>query len=416
MVCRARALELWGGVECTVNRVSDRYFDQLERSGHAQRVGDLDLFASLGIRALRYPVLWERHTASRGDDRWAWADERLLRLRELGIRPIAGLVHHGSGPPHTSLLDPAFPQALARYARALAERHPWIEDWSPINEPVTTARFSALYGHWYPHARDVASFVRALLGQCLAIARAMLEIRAVQPRARLVLPEDFGRIRASERLGYQAEYENQRRLLAVDLLTGRVGPEHSLWEHLLAAGARHEELDELRDRPCPPDVLGVNYYLTSDRFLDEDLARHAPVTHGGNGRDRYADVGAVRTRDGITGHGALLRELWQRYAIPLAITEVHAGCTREEQLRWMAEAWSAATNARAEGVDVRAVTAWSLLGTFDWNRLVVEMRGHYEPGVFDVRSSPPRATALVRQLRGLAHAGTWQHAVLETPG
>jgi dTDP-4-dehydrorhamnose reductase len=33
-----------------------------------------------------------------------------------------------------------------------------------------------------------------------------------------------------------------------------------------------------------------------------------------------------------------------------------------------------------------------------------------------VRSSPPRATALVRQLRGLAHAGTWQHAVLETPG
>ena len=38
-------LEVWGGVECTVNRVGDEYFDQLERSGHATRLEDLDLFA-----------------------------------------------------------------------------------------------------------------------------------------------------------------------------------------------------------------------------------------------------------------------------------------------------------------------------------------------------------------------------------
>jgi len=46
-------LEMWGGVECTVNRVRDAYFTQLERSGHVERDGDLDRFASLGIRALR---------------------------------------------------------------------------------------------------------------------------------------------------------------------------------------------------------------------------------------------------------------------------------------------------------------------------------------------------------------------------
>ena len=53
-------LELWGGVECTVNRVGDDYLDQLEFSGHAGRPADLDHFAALGLRALRYPVLWER--------------------------------------------------------------------------------------------------------------------------------------------------------------------------------------------------------------------------------------------------------------------------------------------------------------------------------------------------------------------
>ena len=57
-------LELWGGVECTVNRVGDRYRDQSVLSGHHDRIGDLDLFAGLGLKALRYPVLWERTAAT----------------------------------------------------------------------------------------------------------------------------------------------------------------------------------------------------------------------------------------------------------------------------------------------------------------------------------------------------------------
>jgi len=96
---RDSAPEVWAGVECTVNRVGEEYLDQLERSGHASRPEDLELFASLGVSAVRYPVLWER-TAPRdlSDADWAWADGRLARLRELGIRPVVGLLHHGSGP------------------------------------------------------------------------------------------------------------------------------------------------------------------------------------------------------------------------------------------------------------------------------------------------------------------------------
>jgi dTDP-4-dehydrorhamnose reductase len=120
-------LELWAGVECTVNRVGDDFFDQLELNGHATRIEDLDLFAGLGVRAMRYPVLWERTAPeSSGQIDWSWPDERLGRLQELGIRPIVGLVHHGSGPRHTNLLDPAFPEKLAAYARRVAERYPWV--------------------------------------------------------------------------------------------------------------------------------------------------------------------------------------------------------------------------------------------------------------------------------------------------
>ena len=50
------------------------------------------------------------------------------------------------------------------------------------------------------------------------------------------------------------------------------------------------------------------------------------------------------------------------------------------------------------------VTVWALLGSFDWNCLVTECRGYYEPGPFDVRSTPPRPTALARLMRELAAA------------
>ena len=188
----APSLAMWAGIECTVNRVGDRYFDQLIRSGHHDRESDLALIAELGVRTLRYPVLWERHAPRTLEDAdWSWADARLARLRALGIDPIVGLVHHGSGPAHTSLLDPEFPAQLARYAQAVARRYPWVTKFTPVNEPLTTARFSALYGHWYPHARDDRAFVRALLTQCRATALAMQAIREVTPGAELVSTEDL---------------------------------------------------------------------------------------------------------------------------------------------------------------------------------------------------------------------------------
>jgi dTDP-4-dehydrorhamnose reductase len=408
---------MWGGVECTVNRVGDRWFDQLARSGHDQRVDDLDRFAAMGITAIRYPVLWERH-APRSLDAidWRWSDERLARLRSLGIRPIVGLLHHGSGPRYTSLLDAGFPAQLARFARAVAARYPWITDFTPINEPLTTARFSALYGHWYPHATSNAAFATALLTQCRAIALAMRAIREVTPGARLVQTEDCGETFGTPATARQVEHEGHRRWLTTDLLTGMVTPGHPLWKRLMRWGASADHLLALAAAPCPPDIVGLNYYLTSDRFLDDRIDRYPPELRGGNGEIEYADVEAVRARpEGIAGHEQHLRAAWQRYRLPVALTEVHLGCTREEQMRWLVEAWRGAQRARAAGADVRAITAWALLGSHDWDSLVTQDAGHYEPGVYDLRAPSPRPTALAAVVRGLP-AGAGDHPVIRGAG
>ena len=136
--------ELWVGPEASVVRTHDRHTDQLVSTGFAQRLDDLDRLAALGATRIRMPVLWERTEAAPGVLDFSWADARLQHLQAGPMRPVIGLLHHGSGPPHTDLLDPAFPAKLADYAGSVAARYPWVDAWTPVNEPLTTARFSGL--------------------------------------------------------------------------------------------------------------------------------------------------------------------------------------------------------------------------------------------------------------------------------
>ena len=411
-------LELWAGYECTLNRVGDAQHDQLALTGHYHRLEDLDRLAELGVRTIRYPILWERIAGGMPlGQPWAWTDAAMARLEALGIEPIVGLVHHGSGPLSTSLLDDGFAEGLATFARTVAERYPWVRYYTPVNEPLTTARFSALYGIWYPHVRDDAAFLRATLNQVRATRLAMDAIRTVRPDAALVQTEDLGRTHARPAIRYQADFENERRWLTFDLLLGRLTPQHPLHGFVRRRGITNDDLARAVGDGCPPAVIGINHYATSERFLDERLERYPPHTHGGNGRHRYADVEAVRVlTNGVAGPRAILLEAWERYGLPIAVTEAHLGCTREQQLRWLAEVWEAARDARALGVDVRAVTAWAVLGTRDWSSLVTRLEGNYEPGLFDVRAPQPRPTALAHMARSLATTGHYEHPALGAPG
>ncbi|WP_207485700.1 family 1 glycosylhydrolase [Arenibaculum pallidiluteum] len=411
------SLEIWGGLECTVARVRDAYVDQTVMNGHEHRLDDIDRFASLGIKRIRYPVLWERvapDDLDRAD--WRWTDQRLNRLREVGIRPIVGLVHHGSGPRHTSLEDPGFASGLADFAARVAERYPWIDAYTPVNEPLTTARFSGLYGFWYPHAMDERRFLRMLVNETLATQQAMAAIRRVSPAAQLVQTEDLGKVHSTPQLAHVAEFQNERRWLSIDLLLGRVDHTHLFWPRFQAAGLARE-IAAINDDPCPPDILGFNHYPTSERFLDHRYQRYDRWSWGATGRDRYADIEAMSILvEGPVGLERLLCEAWERFGLPMAVTEAHDGSTRDEQLRWLHEVWETALRLRADGIDMRAVTVWSLLGSYDWNRLLTNCVGYYEPGPFDVRSPTPRETALAGLVRQLGERGKADHPVLDSPG
>ena len=193
-----------------------------------------------------------------------------------------------------------------------------------------------------------------------------------------------------------------------------------MFEFLTTNGIPEEEVLWFAENSCPPDVVGLNYYLTSDRFLDHETWRYPNWLAGGDtGEEPLVDIEAVRIRkDGILGAGPLLREAWERYGIPVAITECHLGGGWDgDPVRWLAEVWREAQEVRDGGAEVAAVTVWSLLGAFDWDWLVTCNRGSYEPGVFDVRSGRPVPTPLAEAVRDLGHGrpiqitgqGGWRH-------
>jgi beta-glucosidase/6-phospho-beta-glucosidase/beta-galactosidase len=406
-------LEVWGGVECTCNRVGDAYFDQLAFSGHDSRRGDFDRTAELGIITLRYGLLWERHEA---DPSWQWSDRQIDDMASAGIEPIVGLVHHGSGPAHTSLLDPEFPEKLAAYAGEVASRYPQISAYTPVNEPNTTARFSGLYGVWYPHHLSRQSYVRALLVQLKATVLSMRAIRRVRADARLVQTEDVGCIWSTPQLALLRDVLDERRWLSFDLLCGLVTRHHPLYEYMLEAGMSDEEILWFGENPCPPHTVGINYYVTSDRYLDHRIHQYPADRRSAEGP--LVDIEAVRIRpEGIAGFGALLNEAWERFRIPVAITEVHLGCDDAfEQIRWAAEAWESAQSARRAGVECQAVTFWALLGSYFWSTLCCRNNGHYEPGVFDVRNGTLVPTELAEFVKRLAGKGVARHSALRHRG
>lgn len=415
---------MWGGLECTVNRVHETWSDQASRSGHDRRtLSDITAFDHLGLAAIRYPALWETIAPESLDDpQFAAADEALAALESASMEPILGLLHHGSGPHYTSLVDPAFPEKLAVFAGLVAARYPWVTYYTPVNEPLTTARFSGLYGVWYPHGQNDKTFTRALYNEVRGTVLAMRAIRAVNPDARLVQTDDLGRAVGTSSTRDQVDFQNNRRWLTYDLLFGRVVPGHPMFAYLTETGdLTPEELEWMASNPCPPSVIGVNHYLLSNRFLDHEVADYPADVVGFDGPIEVADVPAVQSA--VAPNPTIedvLSDVWHRYGdVPFAITEVHIDGDPPTQLRWLEEVWTAARRLKERGAPIVAVTAWSLLGTYDWNTLCTskaDAEVYYEPGVFDVSSGERVNTELTAMVRSLAQTGEYDHPALRHRG
>lgn len=394
---RLSSFELWASPEPTVARIdAATYRDQSAETGHDVRLDDAERIAALGVAASRTPVLWERVAPRDPAARdFAEPERRLAALRRAGVEPIVTLLHHGSGPAYTDLLDPAFPALFADYAEAVARAFPWVRRWTPINEPLTTARFSTLYGVWYPNVRDDRAFGRALVHETRAQTAAIRRIRAIVPDAEFVLTEDLQRFSSADAgVADYAAFLRERAYLSVELLAGRVDVRHPLYGFLSErAGVAPAELETLRREGLAPDLVAFNHYPHSERYL-------FTAADGGIG-----DVPAVYVAgEPRPAAGPLLRAAAARLRLPLAIGEVHVHAPERERVRWLAEHAADVTALRVEGVDVRALGVWAAFGMVDWHSLLRRRERAIEDGIYTFAwpNGTPQPTAVAAALRDLA--------------
>ena len=213
------------------------------------RLDDIDRLAALGIRRCASrccgsaPRRRPRAAPTGTGRRAARAPARARRRADR-----RACVHHGSGPRYT-LAGSAASRKLAAYAaRGSANAIPWVDAYTPVNEPLTTARFQRALRPVVSASRDDAAFVRAS-STSAGIVLAMRAIRAVNPRCAAGADRRPGLPPSTPRLRYQAKFENERRWLTFDLLCGRVAPRHRCGAYLRMRRAEPEELTGFAEAP-----------------------------------------------------------------------------------------------------------------------------------------------------------------------
>jgi beta-glucosidase len=348
---------------------------------------DLDLMASLGVKAYRFSISWPRVLPSGSGDANAEGIDFYKRLvaglRERSIEPVATLYHWD------------LPAALAdrggwvardtvgwftEYASLMFERLDGVRYWITHNEPFVTAFLGHAYGTKAPGRRDWREAIQVAHHVLLSHGSAVRAFRAFAPPSGSIgISLDFWPAApASESAADRAATERweafRNRWFLDAVVRGEYPRELLRWfeAHLgsLTLGAPGD-LDVASE---PIDFLGVNYYsraVVGDNPNDGPLAVRqveptAPITQMGweIAPDALHDLLVWIKRD-YGDLPILITENGSAYEDPTPADGVVAD---PERLAYLRDHLAAVARARASGVDVRGYFAWSLLDNFEWEQ------------------------------------------------
>ncbi|MFN3946356.1 MAG: glycoside hydrolase family 1 protein [Allosphingosinicella sp.] len=359
--------------------------DQMESCGHYRHWRlDFDCVEELGIGYLRYgPPL---HTTYAGPGRYDWefADVTLADLRRREIVPILDLCHFGVPDWIGNFQNPDFPQLFALYAAAFAERYPWIQLYTPVNEMFICAVFSAKYGWWNEQETSDRAFVTALKHIVKANVMAMTEILKRRPDAIFIQSESSEYFHADSPAAiHAAEVRNRWRFLSLDLNYGnRVNSD--MYEYLLENGMSREEYHWfLTHRLKQHCILGNDYYWTNEHRV-------------------FAD-GHSEASGEVFGYSEITRQYHERYGLPIMHTETNLreGPTGQEAVQWLWKEWANVLRIRNVGIPTVGFTWYSLTDQMDWDTALREKNDRVHPvGLFDLdRNIRPVGRAYKKLIR-----------------
>ena len=310
-----------------------QWFDQIEATQH-DRFADED-YARLrgaGIHASREAVRWPLVDAN-GHFDFSSLQPFIDAGRRHGVEIIYDLFHFGY-PPHIDLFSADFPRRFSEYcyatARYVAEQTTGTCYFTPVNEPSYFSWAAGEAGLFAPHQTGRGfelkiQLIKAAVAGINAIRAACPEARIVNvdPLCRLLLPPHRDDLRE------EVESFNTRSVFeSWDMLSGRLLP-------------------ELGGSPTHLDIVGINYYWTNQW---EWGRAGEPVD------ERHPGRWPLRQ---------LIRNVWERYGAEMVITETsHVG---EKRPVWLRELTQEVRSILAEGIPLRGVCLYPILGMPEWH-------------------------------------------------
>ncbi|HEX8569799.1 MAG TPA: family 1 glycosylhydrolase [Caulobacteraceae bacterium] len=343
--------------------------DQMEVCGHYKHWRtDFDLCEEMGIRFLRYGPPLHTTLLGAGKYDWSFADETLADLQRRDIVPIVDLCHFGVPDWIGNFQNPDFPEIFEAYAKAFAERFPWIQLYTPVNEMYICATFSGKYGWWNEQLKSDYGFVNALKHLVKANVLAMTRILEVRPDAIFIQSESSEYYHAENPAAIKpAEIQNSARFLSLDLNYGhRVDSE--MYEYLMDNGMTRAEynffMEQRLRRHC---ILGNDYYMTNEH--------------------RVAADGSTSASGEIFGYSEITRQYYRRYGLPIMHTETNIaeGPSGDEAVNWLWKEWANVLRVRNDGIPVLGFTWYSLTDQVDWDTALTQQNGRVNPlGLYDL--------------------------------
>ena len=343
--------------------------DEMQKCGHYEKWRtDFDCVEDLGLRVLRYgPPLYSTWL---GPDRhdWDFADLTFGELLARDVMPIADLCHFGVPDWIGNFQNPDFPKLFAVYARAFAERFPWVQLYTPVNEMLICARFSASYGWWNEQLKSERAFVTALKHIVKANVLAMQAILEVRPDAIFVQSEAtaYNHADSPSAIG-PAEIANSKRFLSLDLNYGR-RVDSEMYEYLMDNGMTREEYHFFFGNGLKQHcIMGNDYYITNEH--------------------RVAADGRTLPSGEIFGYHVITSQYHDRYMLPVMHTETNLaqGPNGDEAVKWLWKEWANVMRVRNNGMPIVGFTWYSLTDQVDWDTALREDNGRLHPvGLYDL--------------------------------
>jgi beta-glucosidase/6-phospho-beta-glucosidase/beta-galactosidase len=343
--------------------------DEMEKTGHYRRWReDLGLLRDIGVDVLRYGPPYHRVHLGPGRYDWEFTDQVFGYMRSHGITPIVDLCHFGLPDWLENFQNPQFPHYFAEYASAFAERFPWVELYTPINEMYVAANFSARLGLWNERLRSDRAFVTATKHLVQANILATEAILKLRPAARFIQSESSEYFHPVGPDAVKiAEHFNELRFLALDLNYG-YDVCGTMYEFLADNGLTRDEyhffLDHNVRSVC---IMGNDYYATNEHIVYPD------------GESFICEM---------FGYYVITKQYYDRYRLPVMHTETNnrdEGAGEKDARVWLEKQWSNLIRLKADGVPIVGFTWYSLIDQVDWNSALAEDKGtvnHY--GLFDL--------------------------------